>query len=42
LHVALLHWHLSGGPGFQLSLGLKDVTLALDVAHKVPAPVYPV
>ena len=23
------------GPGFQLELGLKDVTLALDVAHKV-------
>eukprot|EP00310_Coccolithus_braarudii_P019215 CAMPEP_0183344552 /NCGR_PEP_ID=MMETSP0164_2-20130417/10199_1 /TAXON_ID=221442 /ORGANISM="Coccolithus pelagicus ssp braarudi, Strain PLY182g" /LENGTH=349 /DNA_ID=CAMNT_0025515563 /DNA_START=69 /DNA_END=1117 /DNA_ORIENTATION=+ len=26
------------GPGFQLELGLKDVTLALDVAHKVQAP----
>ena len=26
------------GPGFQLELGLKDVTLALDVAHKVGAP----
>ena len=26
------------GPGFQLDLGLKDVTLALDVAHKVKAP----
>ena len=26
------------GPGFQLELGLKDVTLALDVAHKVKAP----
>ena len=26
------------GPGFQLELGLKDVTLALDVAHKVNAP----
>lgn len=24
--------------GFQLELGLKDVTLALDVAHKVHAP----
>jgi 3-hydroxyisobutyrate dehydrogenase-like beta-hydroxyacid dehydrogenase len=26
------------GPGFQLSLGLKDVTLAQDVAHKVQSP----
>ena len=26
------------GPGFQLDLGLKDVTLALDAAHKVQAP----
>mmetsp|Transcript_27392 Transcript_27392/g.57769 ORF Transcript_27392/g.57769 Transcript_27392/m.57769 type:complete len:253 (+) Transcript_27392:2-760(+) len=26
------------GPGFQLDLGLKDVTLALDVAHKVRSP----
>lgn len=26
------------GPGFQLDLGLKDVTLALDVAHKAAAP----
>lgn len=26
------------GPGFQLDLGLKDITLALDVAHKVQAP----
>jgi len=26
------------GPGFQLDLGLKDVTLALDVAAKVQAP----
>ena len=26
------------GPGFQLELGLKDVTLALDAAHKVQAP----
>ena len=26
------------GPGFQLELGLKDVTLALDVAHKTQAP----
>lgn len=26
------------GPGFQLELGLKDVTLALDVAHTVNAP----
>jgi 3-hydroxyisobutyrate dehydrogenase-like beta-hydroxyacid dehydrogenase len=26
------------GPGFQLDLGLKDVTLAQDVAHKVQSP----
>lgn len=26
------------GPGFQLDLGLKDITLALDVAHHVKAP----
>ena len=26
------------GPGFQLELGLKDVSLALDVAHKVHSP----
>eukprot|EP00298_Acanthocystis_sp_HF-20_P028514 c7267_g1_i1.p1 GENE.c7267_g1_i1~~c7267_g1_i1.p1 ORF type:complete len:312 (-),score=144.38 c7267_g1_i1:13-948(-) len=26
------------GPGFQLSLGLKDITLAQDVAHKVESP----
>lgn len=33
--------HASRGPsssGFQLDLGLKDVSLALDVAHKVQAP----